>query len=273
MFKSLTNLLDQPTIEYRRIPGYQTGYPTLDSLLFGISDSDLVLITAKPGQRSSVFMLNLAVEMSRLYPVLMINTVKSALNVAGDLKVVLIADRKANEITEECIPGFKHLTDNIFIENGAHFLDEIEQAIAEFHARFPSNGVVFIDDINNIFLSREIITYPRSIVEGEIAINLKMIALKYDIPLVLLSKLGSSNSNTSKNAPVLSDLDHLTGMRCPFNKILSVYLSGNELDNDGNYLSNQLFIKVLRNDRGDCGIIRLAISETNVFRFIDSQLI
>ena len=53
MIQSLTNILGDPTPFSYQIPGYKTGYPSLDDSLGGISTSDLVLLASKTGNWGS----------------------------------------------------------------------------------------------------------------------------------------------------------------------------------------------------------------------------
>ena len=78
MIQSLTNILANPTPLSFIVPGYKTGYPSLDDLLGGILTSDLVLIASKTGNWGSNLMLNLAIGLSRRYRVLLIHTTKNA---------------------------------------------------------------------------------------------------------------------------------------------------------------------------------------------------
>lgn len=261
MIQSLTNILCHPTPVSYQIPGYKTGYPSLDDLLGGISTSDLVLIAAKPGNWSSILLLNLVVGLSRRYHVLLINTTKNATVAALELKSVLLPGNEAGDGDQETMNEQNRLAANIYIEDEARFLEDIEQAIARFHSEYPADAIAAIYDLNNIFLSKEIRTYPRSREEGEIASNLKMLTLKYNIPVLLLAKTGSPDPFKKKDPLVLCDLDHLVGLSCPFNKIIGVSLSGDNSihrDEKERTTGNKLFLHILQNEHGKPGMIRLA---------------
>ena len=226
MFKSLMTILHEPARVSYLIPGYKTGYPTLDAGLGGISDSELVLIAAKTGNRSSNFMLNLAVGLSHRYHVLLINTVQGASAVARELKSVLLPSNETNENYADAMYELNRLAANIFIEVSARFMEEIDQSIARFRAEYPADAIVLIDDLNNIFLSKEIRTHRRSVEDEEIVANLKMLTLKYVMPVLLLSKIASSEPLQKNDAPSLCDLDHLMELGYPINKIIGVDLCG-----------------------------------------------
>jgi replicative DNA helicase len=215
MYKSLTTILHEPARVSYIIPGYKTGYPTLDSGLGGISDSELVLIAAKTGNRSSNLMLNLAVGLSLRYHVLLISTAKGAPAVAREFKSVLHPCNETSESDTDAMYELNRLAANIFIEADARFMEEIDQSIARFRTEYPADAIVLIDDLNNIFLSREIRTYPRPAEDREIVANLKMLTLKYNTPIVLLAKIGYSDHHKKNDPPSLCDLDHLMGVGLP----------------------------------------------------------
>ena len=271
MYKSLTTILNEVAHQSFSISGYKTGYPSLDSILGDISASDLVLITAKVGNWSSMLMLNLVVEMSSRNHLLLINTVKTAQAVAREIKSVLLPENESGDTDEDALNDLNRLASNIFIEENSCFLAEIEQAISSFRSDFPVDGIVLIDDLNNIFISKQIITYPRSQVECDIAMNLKMLTLKYNIPVFLLSKIGSPDPVKRKDPPALSDLDHLIRLNCPFNKIIGVHLSADKMTvlNERDSTETGLTLDILRNDQGPGGKVWLALGENNRFRLMD----
>lgn len=272
MFKSLTTIFNEPDHTSYATQGFKTGFLSLDSGLGGISDSELVLIAAKPGNWSSILMLNLAVGLSSRYPVLFISTAKCGPVVAHELKSVLLPGNEPRENDEESLNELNRLSANIFIEDESRFLEDIEQSIARFRSEYPADAIVLIDDLNNIFFSKEIITYPRSQAEGEIASNLKMLTLKYNIPVLLLSKIGFQEPLKRHDPPTLRDLEHLMGLNCHFGKIIGVHLCGyNRTETDENCVStqNNLFLNILKNDRGKRGVFRLYMSEFNRFRLQD----
>ncbi|MCX6265733.1 MAG: hypothetical protein NTW16_00010 [Bacteroidetes bacterium] len=103
MIQSLTNILGDPTPFSYQIPGYKTGYPSLDDLLGGISTSGLLLLASKTGNWGSNLMLNLAIGLSKRYRVLLIQTTKNAAVVAGELRSVLLPEDGTPENDEQLL--------------------------------------------------------------------------------------------------------------------------------------------------------------------------
>lgn len=274
MIQSLTNILANPTPLSYIVPGYKTGYPSLDELLGGISASDLVLFTAKTGNWGSNLMLNLAIGLSRRYRVLLIPATKTASVVAGELKAVLLHDDGIPENDEPMMDELNHLAANIFIDDEARFIEEIDVSISRFQSQSGEDAIILIDQINNLFLSKEIRIYSRDQEEKDTAVNLKMLTLKYHVPIVVLARIKSSEAIHEKDPPTFLDIKHLLGINCPFNKIIGVHRPEYyriEPDEKGESTENKLFLHILHNDIGKRGVIRLVISELNRFRLTDEM--
>ena len=274
MIQSLTNILGDPTPFSYQIPGYKTGYPSLDDILGGISTSDLVLLASKTGNWGSNLMLNLAIGFSRRYRVLLIHTTKNAAVVAGELRAVLLPKDGIPENDEQSLDELNRLAANIFIEDGARFLEEVDQSISTFQSQFGEDAIVLIDQLNSIFLSKEIRTYSRGQEEREISVNLKMLTMKYHLPVLLLSRINSFEPANEKDPPAFRDLEHLLGINCPFNKIIGVHRPEYyqiETDEKGASTDDKVFLHILRNNSGIRCIIGLNISVSNRFLLTDES--
>ncbi len=273
MIQSLTNILGDPTPFSYQIPGYKTGFPLLDDLLGGISTSDLVLLASKTGNWGSNLMLNLTIGLSRRYPVLLIHTTKNAAVVAGELRSVLLPDDSIPENDEQMLDELSHFAANIFIEDEVNFLEEIDESVDAFRSQHPDDAIIVIDQLNSIFLSKEIRTCSRGQEEREISVKLKMLTLKYHLPIFLLTRIKTDEPSHEKDPPAFIDLEHLLGLNCPFNKIIGIHRPEYyriETDEKGVSTEDKLFLHILRNNSRMRGIIRLNISVSNRFLFTDA---
>ena len=272
MYKSLTTILNEPVHESYIIPDYKTGYPSLDYCLGGISNSDLVLIEAKAGNWGNNLMLNFAAGLSKRYHVLLISSAKSASATAKELKSVLLPNDDHRENDDDVLNELNRLAANIFIEDEAWFLDKIDKAITNFRSEYRDDAIILIDQLNSIFLSKEIRTSSKDREERDISVNLKMLTLKYQIPVLILATFKSPEPVNEKDPPGFWDLKHLVELHCPFNKIIGVHRPEYyriETDEKGASTENKLFLNILKNDSGKRGIIRLNFSESNRFRLTD----
>jgi len=272
MIQSLSNILANPTPLSFIVPGYKTGYPSLDDLLGGISKSDLVLLASKTGNWGSNLILNLAIGLSKRYRVLLIHTTKKASVVARELRSALLPDDSIPKNDGQLLDELNHLAANIFIEDEARFMEEIDLSISTFQSQSGEDAIILIDQINNIFLSREIRTYSKDQEEKDIAVNLKMLTLKYHVPILLLARIKSSEAIHEKEPLTFLAIKHLLGINCPFNKIIGVHRPEYyriEKDEQGEPTEGKLFLKILENGHGRRGVIRLAIDKSNRFRLTD----
>lgn len=272
MIQSLTNILANPAPLSFIVPGYKTDYPSLDELLGGISTSDLVLLASKTGNWGSNLMLNLAIGLSRQYRVLLIHATKNAQVVARELRSVILPDDGIPKIDEPILDELNQLANNIFIDDESLFMEEIDLSISTFQSQSGEDAIILIDQINNIFLSKEIRTYSRGQEEKDIAVNLKMLTLKYHVPILLLARIKSSEAIHEKNPPTFLDIKHLLGINCPFNKIIGVHRPEYyriETDEKGEPTEGKLFLEILENGHGRIGVIGLAIDKSNRFRLTD----
>ncbi len=165
-----------------------------------------------------------------------ITTTKRATSVAGELKAVLLRDDLNPEYDDEMMNDLDQLAASIFIEAGTRFLADIDQIIGLFRSKNKEEAIVIIDNLNGIFLSKELRTGSKKQEEQDIAVNLKMMTLKFNLPVFILTKVKSTDPGHPENPPALCDADHLTGLNCPFDKIIGIdYLDNNgvELDDNG----------------------------------------
>ena len=274
MIQSLTSILGEPAPFSYQVPGYKTGYPSLDDCLGGISTSDLVFFASKTGNWGSNLMINLAIGLSRRYRVLLIHTTKNAAVVAGEFRSVLLPDDGIPENDGQLLDELNHLATNIFIEDEARFLEEIDLSISSFQLKYGEDTIILIDQLNSIFLSKEIRTYSRGQEEREIAVNLKMLTMKYHLPILLLGRIKSSEPGHEKDPPAFRDLEHLLDLNCPFNKIIGAHRPEYyriETDEKGASTEDKLFLHILRNNSGMRGILQLNISVSNRFLLTDEH--
>lgn len=274
MINQLTNILGEPPTVSYEIQGFKTGFKSIDYSIGGISSSDLVLIAAKAGNCSSMLLKNLGIGLSKRYHVLLINTNKNSYSVAKELQSVLLPSDEAQENTEDVMHELSHLADNIFIESDAHFVEDVDQATSTFRSEHGEDAIVLIDNLNGLFLSKEVRTYPRLQEEYEIICNLKMLTIKHGLPIVLLTLIKSNEPARGSDPPAISDLDHLFGLSCRFDKVIGVHRPEYyriDLDEKGESNENLLLLHILRSETGRRDILRLKISDSNRFLLTEDE--
>ena len=272
MYKSLTSIFEDNSEPSFQIQGFKTGYRSLDYALDGIKESDLVLLIAKVANFGSIFLENLAVGLSLQYHVLILNTEKSSLSVATELKAILKTKLDADQDPDESTDELDQMAKNLFIEDKVRFLNEIDRTIEKFKTDHPEDSIVLIDSFHGLFLSKEVRTYTRQQEEYEISQNLKMLTLKHNIPIILYSRIKAIDPLKNSDPPSIVDIEHLMGLHCHFDKILGAHRSENnmvDLDSDKGSTPYELQVEVLKNGDRKQEMVKLNISDSNRFSIFE----
>jgi len=275
MYKSLTTIFEKKPEPSFQIQGFRTGYRSLDYVLDGIKESDLVLLIATIGNHGSIFLENLAAGLSLQYHVLIINTEKSSLAVATELKTILMTKVDIGRDQDESSDELNQMAKNLFVEDNARFIEDIDKTIESFKTEHPEDSIVLIDNLHGLFLSKEVRTYTRHQEEYEISQNLKMLTLKHKVPIILYSRIKSKDHLRKTEPPSITDIEHLMGLHCHFDKILGVQRSEYnmiEFDSAEGSTSYELHVQVLRNGDGKREIVKLNISDSNRFSIFEKEV-
>lgn len=274
MYKSLTSIFEEQPEPSFQIQGFKTGYRSLDHTLDGIKESDLVLLIAKVGNHGSIFLENIAAGLSRQYHVLLINTEKKAFAVATELKTILMSKVDIDHDQDESSDNLNQMAKNLFTEDKARFLIDIDKTIEKFKAEYPEDSIVLIDNLHGLFLSKDVRTNTRQQEEYEISQNLKMMTLKHNIPIILYSRIKSIDPLRKSEPPSIADIEHLIGLNCHFDKILGSHRTDYKMidfDSDEGSTPYELNLQVLRNGDRKSDIVKLNISDSNRFSIFEMQ--
>lgn len=266
MYKSLTAIFEETPEPGFQIQGFKTGFRSLDYALEGIKASDLVLLVAKAANHGSIFLENIAAGLSRQYHVLLINTEKSALAVAAELKAILMP--KAETDQDESPDELNQMAGNLFVEDKVRFIADLDKTIEKFRTEYPDGSIVLIDNLNGLFLSKVVRTYPRQQEEYEISQNLKMLTLKHTVPIILYSRIKFIDNVIKSGPPSTADIMHLADMDCHFDKILGIHRTDYnviDVDSDEGATAYGLLVHVLRNGSRKQDVVKLNISDSNRF--------
>jgi replicative DNA helicase len=274
MYKSLTTIFEEKPEPSFQIQGFKTGFRSLDYILDGIKESDLVLLIAKVSNHGSIFLENLATGLCRQYDVLLIITEKSAFAVAAELKTILMSKVDIDHDQDESSDELNQMAKNLFIEEKVRFLIDIDKSIEKFRTEYPDESIVLIDNFHGLFLSKEVRTYTRQQEEYEISQNLKMLTLKHKIPIILYSRIKSIDPLKKSDPPSFADIEYLMGLNCYFDKILGAQRSEYNMidfDSDEGSTPYELNMNVLRNGDRKQGAVKLNISDSNRFSVFEKN--
>ncbi len=217
MYRTITDALLERPAESWLLPGLSTGFAPLDRALGGILPGDLILVAARQGNYGQIFTENLAAGLARKCPVLYLATDRKAHVVASELQSVLLPATEEEQHDDELLDRLNRNARNLYIDE-AVFQDEIAHSVEEFRAAFPGDAAVVVDTLNGLLLTNDPVTFPREAEESRIADNLKRLALKFQVPVILYKRLGPE-SNT--------DLMHLAVWGERFERVVGVSRPGN----------------------------------------------
>ena len=262
----MTQILHDPPRESYILPGFTTGYRALDHALGGIGEDELVLLASRPGNYGRILLENLTVGLSRQHKVLYLSTGRKAFAVASELRSILLPAPSGESPAEDTLEDLNRLAQNLFIDDAAIFLGYLDHVIGKFHAEHGTDAIVLIDHLNGLYLSKEIRTGRREREEYGIADNLKRIALKYPIPVIVHARIRQAMASEHGNPPCIGDLMHLTGLNDRFDKIVVVHRPGYyhaASDETNPSDANNLYLYPLRGANRDTVMLR--ISDDNRF--------
>jgi replicative DNA helicase len=267
MYKSLRELLEETEIYSSADTSYKTGYEQLDERIGGVQNSDLVLVSAKEGNYGSVFMQNLAVGLSKSIPVLYFSCERPGSFCVRQFKSILDS-KSSNERKQVNLAGIDGHEDKLFIEDSVRFLEDLDSMISRFKANAGIDAIVLIDNLNSLFLTKEIHSFSREKEEFEISVRLKMLTLKHQLPILVFHRIKSANNADEANVPAPVDYEHLEGDSLQFDAILALHRPEYykiDADLEGNSTENKLNVHIQRAHNGHRSVCALNISRENRF--------
>ncbi len=277
----IKNILDasiQDVMEASTNPNNFVGIPTglkeLDRLLYGLDNSDLIVVGGRPGMGKTAFLISLAINMAMkeipvmFYSLQMDNnqiTKRIISNVSSidvdKIKSGLLSNEDWDKLNQACQVLYKlpiFLSDKIDwkIED---FCNQVKKDIEENKAN------IIIIDYLQLFSSREKLQNRYE----EIALctrELKKLARELNIPIIVASQLNrnveSRNSNSLRDSiPQMYDLRD-SGTICEDANVIILlhrpeyYLQSAE-DDRGNNIRGLAEVFIAKNHMGETGCVRL----------------
>ena len=193
------------------IRGYPTGFSTLDLILGGYNEGDLLIVGGRPGSGKTAWLCNSCLdlgknnipslffeqEMGKDQLIERMLALETGIPIT-DIRLGKLTDKELDTIIGT-VKSFKDLP--IFIDTKTREIEDIISTIRKYH---KSSGVkvVFIDYVQlladrNQFQTQEI---------GHISLRLKTIARELNITVVLVSQLNRAVELREDKRPILSDL-------------------------------------------------------------------
>ncbi len=196
------------------ITGLHTTFPALDSKIYGLNKSDLIILAARPGMGKTSFAMNLAVgaakkqldksvavfslEMSKEQIVSRLLSAEAMLT-SEQMKTGMIPPEKWPDITHAC---------NILSRLNIYIDDSPGVNVASMKSklrRMNDLGLVIIDYLQLMNASKSM-GGNRVLEISEITRNLKIMAKELNVPVICLSQLARGPEQRENKRPLLSDL-------------------------------------------------------------------
>ncbi|MBQ8922370.1 MAG: replicative DNA helicase [Oscillospiraceae bacterium] len=192
--------------------GAKTGFPELDSVTGGMTNSDLVILAARPGMGKTSFALNLATNVAR-------RSKRTVAIYSLEMSMEQLVSRMLS--TEALVDSHKLRTGRLdpkewgriagsadTLSGMSIYLSEstgitVSQMKAQLR-RIKNLGMVVIDYLQ--LMDAPLKSDNRVLVISDITRNLKLMAKELNVPVLLLSQLNRGVESRTDKRPMMSDL-------------------------------------------------------------------
>ena len=278
-FTSIKNLLPQTFERLEEfhnkgslISGMSTGYADLDQLTAGLHPGDLVVIAGRPSMGKTAFALNMAENMA-------VDGKKAIAFFSLEMSKEQLAERllcgrarvNSNAIRTGRLPDHEWqglglaagtLSDaNIFVDDSAT-LSVLEMRAKARRLRAQHHvDLVVVDYMQMMHSGGRVESRQQEI--SHISRSLKALAKELSVPVVALSQLSRQvEVRGGEKRPQLADLRESGAIEQDADVVMFVYRPahalGQDIDRDGNDISNLAEIIVAKQRNGPTGTVRLA---------------
>lgn len=214
-----------------------TGYIRLDKMLTGgLRKSELTIIAARPSMGKTSFALNIAENFARngtptlVFSVemdkrqLAIRSMATNTGISQSeimLNILNLSDKgKLRRCAESFIDFPLHVDDSTSL-----YLTTMRSKLRDVVERFGI-GAVFIDYLQIIPMQESLLKKPRHEAIGYLAKQLKCLAREFRIPVVALSQLSRSQSDSAGNPPTLDRLRDSGNIEEAADNVLMIHRPG-----------------------------------------------
>ena len=206
---------DMMASKERGVIGLSTGFPSLDFYTGGLQKGKLYIVGARPSMGKSSFVMNVAEFVSQTSNVLFISLEMSRKEYAQRMLFsranVDVNKINSGTITDEDISAVCNQKDyldslNLFIETKTPCrVSDIELAIINLQSSRGSCDLVVVDYLQ-LLTPMGKNSKNREVEVAEMSRDLKSLAVKYQVPIIVLSQLSRGLESRENKRPMLSDL-------------------------------------------------------------------
>lgn len=237
--------------------GLDSGFPSLNIILGGLQKGKMYIIGARPSMGKSALAMNISEHIAQDSNVLFISLEMSKKEYAQRLMFsragVDVNKVNTGSLTEADILRVKEQKDyldklNLFIETRTPCkVSDIELAIINLQSTRGSCDLVVVDYLQLLSPSNKG-TKNREVEVAEISRELKSLAVKYNVPIIVLSQLSRALESREDKRPMLSDLRESGAIEQDADVVMFVYRD--EWYNPDNPMSRGRGELLIRKNRG-----------------------
>jgi len=212
--------------------GVDSGFPKLNYFLGGLQKGKLYIIGARPSMGKSALAMNISEYVSRTSNVLFISLEMSKKEYAQRLMfgragvdVNCINTGRISEVEIDRVKAQKEYLDslNLFIETKTPCrISDIELSIINLQSKKGSCDLVVVDYLQLLTPSTKTKS-TREVEVAEMSRDLKSLAIKYNVPIIVLSQLSRSLESREDKRPMLSDLRESGAIEQDADVVMFVY--------------------------------------------------
>lgn len=208
-------LYDMVQSKEKGVIGLSTGFPSLDYYTGGLQKGKLYIVGARPSMGKSSFVMNVAEFVSQSNNVLFISLEMSRKEYAQRMLFsranVDVNKINSGTITDDDITAVANQKDyldnlNLFIETKTPCrVSDVELAIINLQSSKGSCDLVVVDYLQ-LLTPMGKNSKNREVEVAEMSRDLKSLAIKYQVPIIVLSQLSRGLESRENKRPMLSDL-------------------------------------------------------------------
>ena len=212
--------------------GLRTGFPSLDYFLGGLQKGKIYIIGARASMGKSALAMNIAEHVSRENNVLFVSLEMDRKEYAQRLVLgkagVDVSVINTGTITDEQIESIKAQEDylkslNLYVETKTPCkVSDIELAIIKLQSTRKSCDLVIVDYLQLLSPSSGK-NKTRETEVAEMSRDLKSLAVKYNVPIIVLSQLSRALESREDKRPMLSDLRESGSIEQDADVVMFVY--------------------------------------------------
>ena len=212
-------------------PGLDTGFPKLNYFTGGLRPGKIYILGGRPSMGKSALAMNISEYVSKYHNVLFVSLEMSRGEYAGRLMLgkagIDVSAINTGRISESEIARVKDQkayldTLHLYIDTKAPCrVSDIELSIINLQATTGSCDLVVVDYIQ--LLEPPTRTRNRETDVSAMSRELKMLAMKYSVPIIVLSQLSRALEIREDKRPILSDLRESGAIEQDADVVLFVY--------------------------------------------------